>query len=351
MEIPTYVWYALGAIVGVVVLYFICLRLASNDWIGIVPPGPCQIPYFGCLFVLLSSSVDLVQFMSRKFLQFGHIVKFSVCRHKFLLVDTIQILNHSGANHNLETKTHGFILFILATLGITVPHSQDFIKHWRRVMDAMYNFTIPMDDFKDLLEDIENFHRNQEKKKIEKLMFECIQTKITLDTDDLRVIQDCTEEIECFKKKFIQKPKMFFPFFRNFPGYLLERKRVYKNLLQVEEKLRGLLDQKWKKSPKLPEEEEETFKLFLVSFFTFHISRMIHQKPKEASKKKLKVGQNVRESPDSISSKPDLCDLSYLDICGLQIYKVTNYIKLSDFDIPQGVLMLVYNHQETDKLT
>ena len=60
-------------------------------------------------------------------------------------------------------------------------------------MDAMYNFTIPMDDFKDLLEDIENFHRNQEKKKIEKLMFECIQTKITLDTDDLRVIQDCTE--------------------------------------------------------------------------------------------------------------------------------------------------------------
>jgi len=349
MEIPPYVWYALGAIVGVVILYFICLRLASNDWIGVVPPGPCQIPYFGSLFVLLSNSVDLVEFMSRKFLQFGHIVKFSVWRHKFLLVDTIQTLNNSGANHNLETKTPWFILFILTSLGINVPQSQDFIVNWRRVLDAMYNFTIPMEDFKDLLDDIENFHRNQEKKKIEKLLFECIKTKISLDTEDLRVIQDCTEEIGYFTKKFIQKPKMFFPFFRHFPGYLLERKRVYKSLLEVEEKLRGLLEQKLKKNPKSPELDEETFKLLQVSFFTFHISYMIHQKPKETTKKKSKVGQNIRESPDSITSKPDPCDLSFLDVCGLQVYKVRNYIKLSDFDIPQGVFILVYNHQESDQ--
>ena len=30
-----------------VLLYFLCLKLSVNDWIGATPPGPRHAPYFG----------------------------------------------------------------------------------------------------------------------------------------------------------------------------------------------------------------------------------------------------------------------------------------------------------------
>ena len=71
-------------------MYVACLRVSTNDWIGTIPPGPSQVPYFGCLFHLLSMKTNLDAFMSRYFLQFGTVVKFSICRFRIVLVDGSQ---------------------------------------------------------------------------------------------------------------------------------------------------------------------------------------------------------------------------------------------------------------------
>ena len=118
IELPYYVWVALGVIVGinillekyywawsfhdkcfpgVILLYVACLRVSTNDWIGTIPPGPRQVPYFGCLFYLLSMKTNLDVFLSRYFLQFGAVVRFSICRFRIVLVDGSQ---------NLELKNN-----------------------------------------------------------------------------------------------------------------------------------------------------------------------------------------------------------------------------------------------------
>ena len=49
-------------VAGVVVLYFICLKLATNDWIGTIPPGPGHIPYFGKIILHFSNIFSLKYF-------------------------------------------------------------------------------------------------------------------------------------------------------------------------------------------------------------------------------------------------------------------------------------------------
>ena len=96
---------------GILFLYFICLRLSKNDWIGSIPPGPCHLPYFGekwyfnkkiqirqtyflgCFFYLTSKNCSLDQLMSGLFLQFGSLVKFGFFRKKIILVDGTNIID------------------------------------------------------------------------------------------------------------------------------------------------------------------------------------------------------------------------------------------------------------------
>ena len=80
---------------GVILLYWTCLRVATNDWIGAIPPGPTQVPYFGCLFHLMYMKTSLDAFLSRYFLQFGAVVKFSICGCRIVLVDDDQDLEYN----------------------------------------------------------------------------------------------------------------------------------------------------------------------------------------------------------------------------------------------------------------
>ena len=193
-----------------------------------------------------------------------------------------------------------------------------------------------MDDFKQILDDIDNFHKNQERKKIEKLLCECIKTQVTLDSEDSRILDECHQELDNFKKSFIHNPKKFLPLFRHLPNYVLERKRVYKSILNVETKLRELVQQKVKNNPC----EEQNVKLFFLMYFIINISSLIHSKPAEKSRTKPEA------DPDEIISSQEFCDLSFVDICGLQFYKTSNYVKICGYDVPPNTVIVVYNKQD-----
>jgi len=190
---------------------------------------------------------------------------------------------------------------------------------------------MPMDDFKELMENIENYQQTQERKKIEKLFSECLRTKVVFDTETLR---ECSREIEHFCYTFTEFPKMYLPIFRHFPWYLLQRKRVNKSMLKVKSKLCEMLNQKVKLQT---HEEERGFQIFVLLYILISISkRKTPNKPKT----------NLETNPDAIVTSNEEGCLSNWDICGFQIYKTDDYVKICDFDIPNQTFIIVYDKHE-----
>ena len=46
-------------------LYFLCLKLSVNDWIGATPPGPRHAPYFGNTTLISSSLITTLTIIRR----------------------------------------------------------------------------------------------------------------------------------------------------------------------------------------------------------------------------------------------------------------------------------------------
>jgi len=310
IELPYYVWVGLGVIAGVILLYWTCLRVATNDWIGAIPPGPTQVPYFGCLFHLVSMKTSLDAFLSRYFLQFGAVVKFSICGCRIVLVDDDQDLEN---NPLLENNTFWYLVDLFDSLGLNITWSEELLKKCEDILETMMSYKMPMRDFMALMEDIEKYHLAQESKKIEKLLSECCsKSQVVLDSVDAAVIEECSREMELFYCTLRESPKIFLPFFRHFPWFMLHRKRVYERLLKVQHKLDEIFDKKVQKSV-----SSDIKELFFVMFMLFK-----HCVPSQSeSKSKTKT---------------------QIKISGIQVFKTKDYLKIHSFDIPNKSWIISY---------
>ena len=174
------------------------------------------------------------------------------------------------------------------------------------------SYKMPMSDFMAMMEDIDNYHMAQESKRIEKLLSECSgSTQVVFDSMDSAVIEECSGEMELFNCTLRESPKIFLPIFRHFPWFLLHRKRVYKRLLKVKQKLDEIVDKRVKNV------SSDTKELFFVMYMLFK-----HCIPSD-SKSKTKT-----ETPINIS--------------GLQVFKTKDYLKIQGFDVPAMSWVLLY---------
>ena len=148
------------------------------------------------------------------------------------------------------------------SLGLHVTWSEELLQKCEDILQTMITYKMPMSDFMAMMEDIDNYHLAQESKKIEKLFCECSNTQVVLDSVDSAVIEECSREMELFNCTLRESPKIFLPFFRHFPWFMLHRKRVYKKLLKVKHKLDEMVDRKVQNVS--PETKELIFVMFML---------------------------------------------------------------------------------------
>ena len=198
---------------------------------------------------------------------------------------------------------------VFNSLGISVTWSEELLKKCQDILETLNNYKMPMSDFVAMMEDIDNYHLAQKRKKLEKLLSECSNTQVVLDPADSTVIEECSREIELFNCSLRECPKIFLPIFRHFPWYMLHRKRVYKRLLKVKQKLDEIVDKKVKNV------SCETKELFFVMFMI-----LMHC---ASSELKSKI-------------------VTSINISGLQIFQTKDYLKLQNFDVPNMSWVIVY---------
>ena len=218
-----------------------------------------------------------------------------------------------------ENKTFWYLLDLFNSLGLNITWSEELLKKCKDILETMINYKMPMSDFMALMEDIENYHLAQERKKMEKLLSECCSnSQVVLDSVDATVIEECSREMELFYCTLRESPKIFLPFFRHFPWFMLHRKRVYERLLKVKHKLDEIVDKK------VQSVSSEAKELFFVMFMLFK-----HCVPSQ-TESKSKVKNQIK-------------------ISGIQVFKTKDYLKIHSFDIPNKSWIISYKMEENIK--
>ena len=323
------------------------------------------------------------------FLLHGSLVKFSVCRTKIALTHSRECLDHPG----LVNITGQILLFILQGLGLSLPTSHSFVMEVNRLMQVVYNYKLPLETIRDMMEDLDNSGLTRKKKKLEFLVFQLSKQKVVLEREELESLEECSQQLEIFSSTFEANPRMFLPVFQYFPSYILQRKRIYKNVSKVQQKLCEILNGKVKNYT--ADVDENIHQLFFVIFIFLHISRTVFTKQRvRGVQKKSACEQHVnltddvvtpltagltnqmrefthhtpanncerppapqqrRKGPSStytstLGTDPEEIIVvseeknapSY-DICGLRFFLARNCLKIDQFDLPQGCLIVYYS--------
>eukprot|EP00091_Calanus_sinicus_P010558 TRINITY_DN24468_c0_g1_i1.p1 TRINITY_DN24468_c0_g1~~TRINITY_DN24468_c0_g1_i1.p1 ORF type:complete len:262 (+),score=-0.52 TRINITY_DN24468_c0_g1_i1:162-947(+) len=260
--IPLYAWVTLSVLAGVIVLYFICLKLAANDWIGNVPSGPFHIPIAGCLFHLLGIS-GLSEYCDKLFLVYGNVVKYCIFRKTVVVIRDPQCVVGPLNEKLIKETTHLYVIDAIKSLGFRVPKSKSFLESCVEIGTTIYNRKIPIDEFRILMEECENYRSVLHEKKVQNLIFNLTNEKIILDKNDSNDLEECSKEVEVFRSSIETVPQMYLPLASFWPLFILKRKRVYKSVLKIQGTLKSFFDKKFPN-----ESDEDIFDLFFVCIFS-----------------------------------------------------------------------------------
>jgi len=144
--VPDYVLIIGGIVVGFCFVYYLILKLASNAWIGSIPPGPTTpIPFLGCLSVYLSS-VELNNTIEENFQKYGCIFQLRCLRQKIVFVDDHQVVYDAMENKEIEYTTIRDFATALHRLGLKYVKRREVAfltkvwqKHVHQVMQEKCN--------------------------------------------------------------------------------------------------------------------------------------------------------------------------------------------------------------------
>ena len=242
-----------------------------------------------------------------------------------------------------------------------------------------------------MMEDLDKSGLTRKKKKLEFLVFQLSKQKVVLEKEELESLDECSQQLEILSSTFEENPRMFLPVFQYFPSYILQRKRIYKNVSKVQQKLCEILNGKVKNYT--ADVDENIHQLFFVIFIFIHISRTVFTKQRmKGVQKKSCCDQHVsstddvvtpltkgltsqmreftqhtspqtnicerpafqprRKGPTSTTTTADPEEITVLseeenapsyDICGLRFFLVKNCMKMNQFDLPQGCLLIYYS--------
>jgi len=329
---PIYALVTLSVLSGIIFLYFICLKLSTNDWVGNVPPGPVHLPLIGCLLNFLKIS-GIKRFCENLFLVYGNVVKYCVLRNTIVIIRSEHQLENVLAENLVEENTHLFVIRMLTSLGFCIPKSKLFLEKCARIGKSIYNSPISNKEFRMLMDVCENYRNVQHEIKVQKLFHNLTHNDISLDETEKRTIAECRREIEACASWLEMSPQMILPGANLWPINVLRRKKMYKSFLLVQAQLKKIIV---KATPC-----EEISNLFFIFYVMMSLSKTT---PKRGTP--LKQHINLDVCPDGMMSAAAEAAYQFsFDVCGLRFFKAMDYIKVEDFNIPTQSLIVSYSNQ------
>merc|ERR1712203_998522 len=107
----------------------------------------------------------------------------------------------------------------------------------------MYNYKLPLETIREMMEDLDNSGLTRKKKKLEYLVFQLSKQKVILEKESWRAWKNAANSWKYspppWKKIHGCSCRCF-----STPSYILQRKRIYKNVSKVQQKLCEILNGK-----------------------------------------------------------------------------------------------------------
>lgn len=133
-----YTWIVLAIATGIIVVYYICLRVSDNAWIGNRPPGPRHQPFIGC-YLVYAGTRNLEALIKQLFLQYGDMFTLSIFSHKIVFIRDSKELKAALAKEEVTDCTLAKVADILQGLGmhpLEEPELQLMAKAWKTYEDS-----------------------------------------------------------------------------------------------------------------------------------------------------------------------------------------------------------------------
>lgn len=122
MAVPEYVWAVLAVATGILVVYYLCLRLSDNGWIGQRPRGPTHHPFIGC-YLAYAGTRDLQTLVTQLFTTYGDMFALSLFSQKIVFIKNSKEFEASVRLEEVTDRSLAKLASILHHLGM--PHLQE----------------------------------------------------------------------------------------------------------------------------------------------------------------------------------------------------------------------------------
>jgi len=329
--IPFYVWATLLAIAGILFLYTVCLQLGKNDWIGQVPPGPLHLPLLGCFLHFLRTR-DIFPELSRLFVKHGKVFKYCICRWKIVFVNETKLSeNDEGL---VEDQTAASFHLFLNSLGLFTQKSEGFLKKLGELSRKVHNYKLETNEFQEIMKNIEDFRANYQTKKLEKLLFYLSNENVKLDGGNKTNLAECAEELKIFRSVIERSPCLLLPNTRCWPHFFLQRKKLRKIVLRIQQKLHQLYITKVKHIS-ANKTELDLFSVLYILAGVSNTTPAFRNRSKQVSN----IINNRKTETEGESTSAIHENESGLDILGWRIYRTQEYTKIYKFDVPKGCIV------------
>lgn len=322
--LPSYVWVTLGIIAGVVFVYFLCLKLSDNDWIGRIPPGPKHLPVIGCLLHLVKMG-PLNIWLDQMFLTLGPVVKFCICRSNIVIVRNSEVLSECLEMKTVEEITISYVARIFRYLGLNLKKLDE--KSCEDLSKQFYNYKISLEDFTNLMSNPENYSKALREHKVNKVLTAITEKQEPVTVGD-EVIKDqdyCFELVDKLATFLEKNPLMFLPGFRFLPMYYLDNKKVIKILQELRKTLENVYNRT------VLESNSFEFEIFFVIFVWMNISKTTPRRKKPQLAKQIKENEKKYEFSH--------------DMVGVRYFTTSDYVKLMSYDIPSNTLVISWDSE------
>merc|ERR1712203_998521 len=92
----------------------------------------------------------------------------------------------------------------------------------------MYNYKLPLETIREMMEDLDNSGLTRKKKKLEYLVFQLSKQKVILEKEELESLEECSQQLEIFSSTLEENPRMFLPVFQYSILHFAKKKNLQK---------------------------------------------------------------------------------------------------------------------------
>ena len=234
----------------------------------------------------------------------------------------------------VEDQTAASFHLFLNSLGLFTQKSEGFLKKLGELSRKVHNYKLETNEFQEIMKNIEDFRANYQAKKLEKLLFYLSNENVKLDGGNKTNLAECAEELKIFRSVIERSPCLLLPNTRCWPHFFLQRKKLRKIVLRIQQKLHQLYITKVKHIS-ANKTELDLFSVLYILAGVSNTTPAFRNRSKQVSN----IINNRKTETEGESTSAIHENESGLDILGWRIYRTQEYTKIYKFDVPKGCIV------------